>query len=143
MPYPWYQNNLYPQYSPAQQSIYNYAGNNSLIWVRNRSEADSYPTAPNTAIAMWDITAPVVYLKQADASGRPTLKVFDLVERQDQKDPGGNATEDYATKSDVFKLGEVVSSLKSEMDRISDDLYGIAGKRKSGKKLKEDDTEEE
>ena len=37
--------------------------------------------APNSAVTLWDSNAPVVYLKQADASGKPSMKIYDLVER--------------------------------------------------------------
>ena len=50
-------------------------------WVSGEQEARSWMVAPNAAVALWDSTAPTVYLKQADASGKPTLKVYDLVER--------------------------------------------------------------
>lgn len=46
-----------------------------------RQAAFEYPVAPNSAVALWDSTAPVIYLKQADASGKPTTKIYDLVER--------------------------------------------------------------
>lgn len=59
------------------------AGNqgNGIIWVPNYSAASEYLVAPNSAVALWDQNAPYVYLKQADSSGKPTLKVFELVER--------------------------------------------------------------
>lgn len=54
----------------------------SIVWVQNEAEASSYLVAPNSAVTLWDSNAPVIYLKQADASGRPTMKVYDLVERK-------------------------------------------------------------
>ena len=53
----------------------------SIVWVQSEMEAASYPVAPNNAITLWDSNAPVVYLKQADASGKPSMKIYDLVER--------------------------------------------------------------
>lgn len=43
--------------------------------------AMAYLVAPNSAVALWDSNAPAIYLKQADASGKPSIKVYDLVER--------------------------------------------------------------
>lgn len=54
---------------------------NGIIWVQNYAEANNYLVAANNAVALWDATAPFVYLKQADASGKPTIKVYELVER--------------------------------------------------------------
>ena len=51
------------------------------IWVSGEKEASIYPVAPNNSVTLWDSEAPVIYLKKADASGKPSLQVFDLVER--------------------------------------------------------------
>ena len=56
----------------------------SIMWVQGEQEALSYMVAPNSAVALWDSLAPVVYLKQADASGKPTIKIYDLVERSNR-----------------------------------------------------------
>lgn len=52
-----------------------------MIWVPNEMAAHEYLVAPNNAVALWDSNNPVIYLKQADASGKPTMKIYDLVER--------------------------------------------------------------
>lgn len=67
-----YQPNM--QQVPQQQSP-------SIVWVQNEMEAVNYLVAPNSAVTLWDSNAPVVYLKQADASGKPSMKIYDLVER--------------------------------------------------------------
>ena len=53
----------------------------SILWVQNEMEEANYLVAPNSAVTLWDSNAPVVYLKQADASGKPSMKIYDLVER--------------------------------------------------------------
>lgn len=60
---------------PAQPTI------QSMIWVNGLNDAKNYLIAPNSAVTLWDSNAPVVYLKQADASGKPSMKIYDLVER--------------------------------------------------------------
>ena len=57
--------------------------NNGIIWVSGKGEADGYLIAPNSAVALWDTHNPVIYLRQADSTGKPTTKVYDLVERTD------------------------------------------------------------
>ena len=52
-----------------------------MIWVQNEMEAANYLVAPNSAVTLWDSNSSVVYLKQADASGKPSMKIYDLVER--------------------------------------------------------------
>lgn len=70
-----YQPMQQPQQAPASPSI---------VWVQNEMEATNYLVAPNSAVTLWDSNAPVVYLKQADASGKPSMKIYDLVERSQQ-----------------------------------------------------------
>lgn len=93
---PYYQNPYYPQPMPdnlmqmRQQQMMqpapppvpqNPVATGGVQWVSSEQEARGYLIAPNSAVALWDSTAPTVYLKQSDASGKPTLKIYDLVER--------------------------------------------------------------
>ena len=57
--------------------------NSGIIWVSGKGEADGYLVAPNSAVALWDANNPVIYLRQADSTGKPSTKVYDLVERTD------------------------------------------------------------
>lgn len=54
-----------------------------FLWVSGKGEADGYLVAPNSAVALWDANNPVIYLRQADSTGKPSTKVYDLVERTD------------------------------------------------------------
>lgn len=55
--------------------------NSGIIWVSGKGEADNWSIAPGSAVALWDQNNPVVYLRQADATGKPSTKIYDLVER--------------------------------------------------------------
>lgn len=57
--------------------------NSGIIWVSGKAEADGYLVAPNSAVALWDANNPVVYLRKADSTGKPSTVVYDLVERTD------------------------------------------------------------
>ena len=87
-------------------------------WVSGEQEARSWMVAPNAAVALWDSTAPTVYLKQADASGKPTLKVYDLVERlasapDTQKAPAA----EYVTRKEFDALAALVGEIKGKKKR--------------------------
>ena len=69
-----------PMAQPSAQS-------NGIIWVSSKQEADGYLIAPGSAVALWDSSAPVIYLRQADNTGKPSTKVYDLVERADSQLP--------------------------------------------------------
>ena len=173
MPYPYY--NGYNAYQSPYQNIYQQGYNpqpmniqpqqmqqnvqtpttpptppTSIMWVNNEREAAMYPILPNTAVALWDESSPVVYLKQADASGKPTMKTFDLVERTERVADNvltqGEKLPDYATKDDVRALAAAMDgmngtfdAIRSEIDTMKGDLYGIAGKKKPAKKPEVED----
>ena len=83
----------------------------SMVWVSGQQEAMGYLMAPNSAVALWDSNAPVIYLKQADASGRPTMQVFDLVERGTAKAATAAPAVEYATKAELDALAARVDAL--------------------------------
>lgn len=118
----------------------------SIIWISGgEAEANAYPVAPNNAVSLWSTTEPVVYLKQADASGRPAMKIYDLVERA-QSASNAPMSQDgklsvYATKDDLSAVVGVVRSfdgaikeIKAEVDKMSGDMYGVVGKKKTSAK---------
>lgn len=71
------------QYQPNMQQVpqQSQQTQSSMIWVPSEQDAINYIVAPNTAVAIWNSNLPVVYLKQADASGKPSMITYDLVER--------------------------------------------------------------
>ena len=65
--------------------------NSGVIWVSGKEEADKWPIAFGCAVALWDANNPVIYLRQADSTGKPSTKVYDLVERTDAPPPPQSA----------------------------------------------------
>lgn len=133
--------NYYTQYpyAPVPQQA---PQSPSIVWVSSEYEAERYPVAPNNAVTLWSTTEPIVYLKQTDAAGRPTLKIYDLVERAATK----AAPEEYAKQSDlaavavaVKDVNKLIGSIKEEIETMQTDLYGI--RKKPVRKIK--DTEED
>ena len=87
-------------------------------WVSGEQEARGYLIAPNSAVALWDSTAPTVYLKQADASGKPTLKIYDLVERTETAAPATQkARVEFVTREEFDRLAALVGEMKSKKKR--------------------------
>lgn len=138
-PYQYQPQQIQPQQQPATQSFT--PAQTSMIWVSGEREAQMYPVAPNNAVTLWSQTEPVVYLKQADATGKPTLKVYDLVERTQTASAASSAPSDklpdYATKDDLSTVVGAVRGLASDIEQIKSDMYGIAGKKKTVKKTVE------
>lgn len=96
------------QMAPAQPQQAQMGGQ-SMVWVSGEQEAMAYLVAPNSAVALWDSNSPVIYLKQADASGKPSLKIYDLVERSAAR-PAAQPVE-YATRQQLDELAARVEAL--------------------------------
>lgn len=130
---PYYQNPYYPQPMPdnlmqmRQQQMMppapppvpqNPVATGGVQWVSSEQEARGYLIAPNSAVALWDSTAPTVYLKQSDASGKPTLKIYDLVERAET---ASNAPQkpgvEFVTRKEFDALAALVGEIKSKKKR--------------------------
>lgn len=100
------------QYQPNMQQVPQQQAAPSIVWVQNEMEAANYLVAPNSAVTLWDSNAPVVYLKQADASGKPSMKIYDLVERtQRPVQPSQTQHVEYATKEELKALAARLDAL--------------------------------
>ena len=98
-----------PQMQPPQQQQ---MVGQSIIWVQNEQEAYNYLVAPNSAAALWDSNNPVVYLKQADASGKPTMKIYDLVERTTHRPQAApQPAAEYVTRQEFAALQARIDAL--------------------------------
>ena len=117
-PYTYYPNtyNTYPtlqSVAPTQPTQ-----NNGMIWIQGEAGAKSYMVAPNCTVALWDSESQTVYLKSADASGMPSMKVLDYTIREDAS---GNYKKeskiDFATKDEVSAIQRQIDEIKANMSR--------------------------
>ncbi len=113
---PYYQNpNIYQQ--PMQSAQ---ASQSGIIWVQGEAGAKSYLVAPNTTVQLWDSEAQVIYLKSADASGMPSIKVLDYTIRSDapnsplQASMGNNGSN--ISRDDLDALQRQIDALRGELD---------------------------
>lgn len=99
----------------------------NLIWVQGEAAAKSYPIAPNSSVPLWDSEANVIYIKSADMSGMPSIKVLDYTMRDvTARTPEISPQNEFATKDDISVLEKEISSLRSKFERMS----GVGEKRK-------------
>ena len=109
------QNNAFP--TQRNVATHNSALNSALpmqsgiIWVQGEAGAKSYLVAPNTTVQLWDSEAQTIYLKSADASGMPSMKVIDYTIRDTMpaKQPVTNVA--YVTKDEFEKLRAEVQKM--------------------------------
>ena len=114
----------YPAQYQAQQPQQNAQQNNSIIWVSGEGGAKAYLVAPNTTVQLWDSEAQTIYLKSADASGMPSMKILDYTIRQS----AGNGPvapipaqtinpTDYATRAEFDALQDEINALKAQLKK--------------------------
>ena len=115
---------VYPVQQPVMQTQQNQQG---LIWVQGEQAAKSYLVAPNTTVQLWDSEEKVIYLKSADASGMPSMKILDYTIRGDANTQTAAPAAEYATKDDLKALEE----------KIREEL----GRRRANRLTKEDEDE--
>ena len=82
--YPQYQQPQYQQQAqiPQPQPQSSAQQSNPMIWVQGETGAKSYLLSPNTTLPLWDSERQTIYLKSADASGMPSMKILDYTIRE-------------------------------------------------------------
>ena len=110
---------MYPQTAPASPVSQTNSGGNNIIWVSGEAGAKAYLVAPNTTVQLWDSEAQVIYLKSADGSGMPSMKIIDYTIRDaTPTPPKPSQSIAYVTKDefDAFKseVQKMIGGAKNE-----------------------------
>ena len=111
---------FYPQQMAQQPQPSQNTQNNSMIWVSGEAGAKAYLVSPNTTVQLWDSENPIIYLKSADASGMPSMKVLDYkIREQAQPQNVSLAPEqpkiDYVTHEELKNLEDKMIHKIEEM----------------------------
>lgn len=118
----------YPTQSNAFQSVGNVGTNqqNSFVqWVQGENAAKSFPVAPNTSVPLFDSEANVIYIKSADASGMPSIKILDYTVRDNtprtaEIKPQG----DFVTHNELADIQKEIDALKAKFERTTEKRSG-------------------
>lgn len=117
---------------PVQQQ-----NQSSILWVSSEREACEYPIAPNAAVALWDSNNPVVYIRKADASGKPDTEIYDLVKRNTLQAAQAPVQSpqipnvEYVTLERFNALADKYDAIAAELEALKSKPCGC--KRKSAK----------
>lgn len=95
------------QVQPAQMQPQQ-ADNSGIIWVQGEAGAKAYLVAPGNTVQLWDSESQTIYLKSADMSGMPSMRILDYTERnaaqpQKQKQPEIDLTR-YVTREELENI---------------------------------------
>lgn len=115
----------YPQYYPQQQmpqtqmpQVQQAPQSSNMIWVSGEAGAKAYLVAPNTTVQLWDSESPCIYLKSADASGMPSMKILDYKIREQAQAQSVPVVEspkvDYVTHEELKDFEERIMLKFSE-----------------------------
>ena len=119
--YPQY----YPQYSqmsPTPMSAPSQQQNNGMIWIQGIESAKAFQVAPNSTVVLWDSEQQCCYIKSADASGMPSMRILDYTIRSEAPRTAQNALSgndaQIPTKEDINALQSQIDGLKKQIEQM-------------------------
>ena len=90
--------NPYGGVTPPQQQ------NTGIVWVQGEEAAKAYLVAPNNTVTLWDAEKQKIYIKSADASGMPSMRVISW--QEDEKPNLGEKNKDFVTRDELEEILE-------------------------------------
>lgn len=86
---------------------------NFFAWVQGEAAAQAYQVAPNSTVMLMDSERPVLYMKSADATGRPGQMVKQyLVTEEQYMQLQNSQTSDAVTKAELDKIAGEIEEIK-------------------------------
>ena len=110
--YPQSYPQFYPQYTQSIQS--QSQQNNGMIWVQGMAGAKSYLVAPNSTVQLWDSERKTIYIKSADASGMPSMKILDYKEREQSQSSEPTEPQIYVTHDELKEFEDRITQKMSD-----------------------------
>jgi hypothetical protein len=111
-----------PQAMPTQPKA-----TNELIWVQGLEGAKGFLVAPGHTVVLWDTENPTIYVKTADATGIPSMRVLDFTERGQNTNENGAKSHsckcadkfnNFVTKADFDGLKAQFEELQTKYDSL-------------------------
>lgn len=116
--YPQY----YPQYQQAGTQMSSPQQNNGMIWIQGVESAKAFQVAPNSTVVLWDSEQQCCYIKSADASGMPSMRILDYTIRSEAPRTAQNAlygnNTDIPTRQDLNAMQGQIDALKEQIERL-------------------------
>ena len=112
-----------PIQTPTQQKP-----NNDMIWTQGLEGAKGFLVAPNNTVVLWDTENPTIYVKSADASGIPSMRVLDFKERSgNSQNNNENAPKTHECKcGDKFATKEQLNALEVKIKDLTEKYEELA-----------------
>lgn len=142
-PYQQFQTGYQPQGLQTMQSqgfSPSPAANSGINWVSGEVGAKSYLVAPNSTVLLMDSDATRFYLKSADNSGMPSLRIFEYKEvsnapqnaLQSSQTAEINLDSKYVTRDEYDSLKRQYKDIIDRLDGMADSTKPTAKSRRGG-----------
>jgi hypothetical protein len=118
----FYNPGYYPNYMNYQPQQNMPQQNSGMIWVQGEAGMKSYMVAPGNTVPLWDSESKTIYIKSADASGIPSVKVLEYtVKGSESAAPAVLSGQQYITREEFDALMKEVNSIKAELKEGADE----------------------
>ena len=124
--YPTNPFNPYPSVNPAYLSQMNNhtVNQNQIVKVNGRGGAEAYQMPANSQALLLDETQPILWLKQTDGAGYPSLSAYDIKPHEEAPIPDMKSLEERITRIEEAMKREPNYSNNSR--KVTDDVAGKA-----------------
>lgn len=115
---PYQNQSMYQPYQSMQSPQ-----RSEIIRVNGSNGANAYPLAPNSSILLLDEQQPLVWLKQTDGAGYPTVIPYTITPYQPEPPVDMKSLEDRISKiEEVIKNGKsnFTSTKRNEKDTVTE-----------------------
>lgn len=111
--YPQYQYQAPQVQTPQPQQM------GGRVWVSGEAGAKAYILAPNSSAELWDSEQQTIYLKSADASGIPSMKILDYTIRSEAPT---SPIQSVKASTPINVSREDLNALQSQIDALKDEV---------------------
>ena len=104
-------------------SPYNQQPSNSITWVQGIEGAKAYPVGAGNSVLLMDSDNQYMYIKSADNSGMPSLKIYEYKEvvNVKAKPEAPQHMEDYVTRAEFEEALAKLKPKKKKIIEVEDD----------------------
>lgn len=118
-------NNDYTYRQPVVQQ----QNTGNFTYVIGIEGAKAFPVSPGQEAFLMDSQEPIAYIKSADLNGRPSLKIYDLVERIDSDK---HEEQPKIDMSEYIKKSEIESFVSEAVDKAMSNFTMTPTKSRQG-----------
>lgn len=99
--------------------MYNYYNRMEIIHVNGQNGAMAFQMPPNSNILLLDDTAPIVWLKQTDGAGYPTLTAYDIAVHKEPEPADWHSFEERLNRLEAMINESHSSTIESNNAKLA------------------------